>query len=121
MIIIILRYYTNNLYLSDESTSDFTLSADWEEPPEYKQAEKFPVCLSLFFYPTPLVDSCLFYFSPLQAAAQRSLPKIIPVYPTLRRIMQAASLQRDQRLSHSSELPEEISPSEGQPRNLRAK
>lgn len=50
----------------------------------------------------------------MQAAAQRSLPKIIPVYPTLRRIMQAASLQRDQRLSNGSELPEEISSPEGQ-------
>ena len=31
-------------HLLDESTSDFTLSADFEEPPDYKQAEKFPVC-----------------------------------------------------------------------------
>lgn len=48
----------------DESTSDFTLSADFEEPPDYKQAEKFPVCSIFSLSPLSLLPTSPYCYPP---------------------------------------------------------
>ena len=75
--------YSSNFSI-DAETSDLEITVAEDEddlPPAYNQAAKFPVM------PPQISDEFACNVKIFQEAAKKPLPLIVPVYPTLRRMM----------------------------------